>query len=328
MGVLRILVADDHTAVRRGIRSLVESHSQWEVCGEATDGQDAVEQASRLKPDVVLLDFTMPLVNGLEAARRIRREVPTAHVFVLTMHESDQLAEEARRAGAEGVVVKSEAHRSLIRAIESIGAPRPAIRLAGSVVGRQRHIGAFFQSAEESYRLLGPFIADGLAQNEKALHIINPPARELHVRRLMEAGIDVDRAEAQHNLELVSWEDAYLRGGKFDQRAMLALLRQLLLDGTEQGFPLTRVVAHMEWAAEDRPGVADIVEYEARLNFMLPDYDDVVICAYDMTKFHGDVIIGVMRSHPAVVIGGSLRNNPFYAPPDQMLEELGGRKAT
>jgi hypothetical protein len=243
------------------------------------------------------------------------------------MHESDQLAEEAQRAGAQGVVFKSEAHRSLIRAIESVGAPRPPIHLADSVVGKHRHIGAFFHSEEERYRVLVPFIAEGLAQGEKALHLIDPPARELHVRRLREAGVDIDRAEAQHHLELVSWADAYLRGGRFDKRAMLGQLRQFLVDGTEQGFPLTRLIAHMEWAVEQRPGVSDLAEYEARLNYVLPEYNDVVICAYDVTKFSDDMIADVMRVHPAVITGGSLHENSFYTPPDLMLEELSRRKA-
>ena len=314
MPELRILIADDHAPLRRSIRSLLESHPQWSVCGEAADGEEAVEEAGRLKPDVVLLDVSMPKLNGLEAARRIRQSVPTAQLLVLTMHSSDQLPEEARRAGAREVVMKSDADRSLIEAIESLRAPDRAIPLAGSVIRQWRHVAAFFGSEEERYRVLAPFIADGLAVGEKALHIIDPPDRDRHVRRLTEAGIDVAGAEARHQLVLLPWEEAYLRDGRFDQHAMIGLLRQLLGEGTAQGYPLTRGIAHMEWALQDRLGVHDLIEYEARLNDVLAECDDVVICAYDLTKFTAALILDVLRSHRMVIMAGSLRENSFFAP--------------
>src|SRR6266550_6654332 len=250
MSALRILIADDHAVVRRSIRSLLESHAQWRVCGEAADGEEAVEEADRLKPDVVLLDVSMPKLNGLEAARRIRRRVPTAQLLVLTMHDFDQLPDEARRAGALDVVIKSDADRSLIGAIESLRGPDRAIPLAGSFVRRQRHIAAFFHSEKERYRVLAPFIADGLAVGERALHIIDPPDRDLHVRRLKEAGVDVSEAEGRDQLLFLPWEKANLREGRFDQHAMTVLLQQIFSDGSAQGYPLTRAVAHMEWTLQ------------------------------------------------------------------------------
>src|SRR5947207_10687202 len=266
MPELRILIADDHAPVRRSIRSLVESHAQWRVCGEAADGEEAVEEADRLKPDIVLLDVSMPKLNGLEAARRIRQSVPTAQLLVLTMDSSDQLPEEARRAGAGEVVMKSDADRSLIEAIESLRAPDRAIPLAGSVIRQWRHVAAFFGSEEERYRVLAPFIADGLAVGDKALHIIDPQDRDWHTRRLTEAGIDVSSAEARQQLLLLPWEKACLREGRFDQHAMTSLLRRILSDGSAQGYPLTRAIAHMEWALQDRPGVHDLIASEARCN--------------------------------------------------------------
>lgn len=316
MAALRILIADDHAAVRSGIRTLIQSHAQWQVCGEAIDGKQAVELAARLKPDVVVLDLTMPELNGLEAARRIRREVPDARVVVLTMHEAAELAREVRRAGGHAVVVKSDAHQSLIRAIESLRTPGAPIRLADSVLDDLRHVAAFFRSAEERYRILGPFVAEGIANGEKALHIIDPPDRGTHVAHLTEQGVESERAEARGQLEFLEWQETYLRGGEFDQDAMLTLMGQLLNKGSTDGFPLTRAIAHMEWALQDRPGVADLVQYEVRVNSLLRDCRDVVLCAYDLTKFSGDVIIDVMRGHPVVLIGGCLRENPFYAPQD------------
>jgi hypothetical protein len=151
------------------------------------------------------------------------------------------------------------------------------IRFAGSVLGAQRHVCAFFHSPDEEYRVLLPFIKEGFARGEKAFHIVDPTLREEHVRRLASAGIDVSAAEQSGQFELCNWADAYLRDGHFDQDKMLALIQEVLGGGRQQGFPLTRLVAHMEWALEDRPGVDDLVEYETRLNYLLPRYPDPVI---------------------------------------------------
>jgi DNA-binding NarL/FixJ family response regulator len=327
MAALRILIADDHPAVRRSIRTLLESQTQWTVCAEAADGEEAVERAAQLRPDVALLDFEMPKLNGLEAARQIRARAPTVQVLVLTMHDPRRLHDEARRAGVRDVVIKSDAHASLLEAIESLHSPDMAVPLAGSIVREQRHIAAFFHSERERYGVLGPFIADGIARGEKAVHIVDPPDRDLHVRRLIEAGIDAPAAEARHQLELLPWAETYLRHGRFDQFAMTALIQRFLSDGKAEGYPLTRLVAHMEWAVGDQPGVSHLVEYEARLNDALADYADVVICAYDLTKFPGQVILDVLRGHPLVVVAGALRENPFYTPPSAMIEELRNREA-
>jgi hypothetical protein len=150
------------------------------------------------------------------------------------------------------------------------------VRLAGSVLDRSRHVCAFFHRKEEEYRVLLPFITEGFAQGDRAFHIVDPLHRPEHLRRLQEAGIDVAGAERQGQLVVRRWEDAYLRDGHFDQNRMLALIEEVLTEGKAQGFPLTRLVANMEWALEDRPGVEDVVEYETRLNYILPKYDDAV----------------------------------------------------
>jgi hypothetical protein len=150
------------------------------------------------------------------------------------------------------------------------------VRLAGTALGRSRHVCAFFNTKDEEYRVLLPFIKEGFEQGDKAFHIIKENHRPEHRRQLQQAGIAVDEAERKGQLEVRRWEDAYLRGGRFDQDRMLALIEEVLQGGKAQGYPLTRLVANMEWALEDRPGVNDIVEYETRLNFVLPKYDDAV----------------------------------------------------
>ncbi len=154
---------------------------------------------------------------------------------------------------------------------------KETVRLAGSVLHRSRHVCAFFHKKDEEYQVLLPFVKEGFKQGHKAFHIVDPAHRDEHLRRLSEAGIDVVEAERSGQLEVRRWEDAYLREGHFDQDAMLALIEEVLRGGKAEGFPLTRLVANMEWGLEDRPGVNDIVEYETRLNFILPKYDDAVV---------------------------------------------------
>ena len=118
--MLRILIADDHEVARRGIRSLLESHPGWEVCAEAKDGRDAVELATSMKPDLVLLDIGMPNLNGLEAARQILTTSPNVAILILTMHDSDNVIREVLRAGARGFLLKSDAGRDLVAAVEAL----------------------------------------------------------------------------------------------------------------------------------------------------------------------------------------------------------------
>ena len=118
--MLRILVADDHEVARKGIRSLLENHLGWEVCGEARDGREAVELAGRLKPDVLLLDIGMPNLNGLDAARQILASTPEARILILTIHDSEQVVREVLAAGARGFLLKSDAGRDLVAAVEAL----------------------------------------------------------------------------------------------------------------------------------------------------------------------------------------------------------------
>jgi hypothetical protein len=151
------------------------------------------------------------------------------------------------------------------------------VHLAGSTLERSRHVCAFFHTPDEEYRVLLPFMVEGLQRGERAFHIVDPAMRADHTRRLEAGGVDVVATEQRDQLEIRVWDEAYLREGHFDQNAMLSLIQQVLEDGPRLGFPLTRLVAHMEWALEDRPGVDDLVEYETRLNYLLPRYHDPVI---------------------------------------------------
>jgi hypothetical protein len=203
------------------------------------------------------------------------------------------------------------------------------VNLAGSTLTCSCHACAFFGSDEEEQAVLAPFMRDGLSANDWFVQIINDDHRDERVRQLKGSGIDVESATSRGQLQTRPWEEAYLKGGNgFDQNAMLKLIQEVLKDGRKSGFGMTRLWANMEWALEDLPGVEQIVEYETKLNHVLPLYDDVVVCTYDLNKFSAATIMDILRTHPQVIVGGVLQHNPFFVPPDQFLAELRQRKKT
>jgi DNA-binding NarL/FixJ family response regulator len=116
----RILIADDHAMMRKGLRTAIEPHPGWEVCGEATTGLEAFEQAKLLKPDLVILDVSMPVLNGLEVAHRIAMTMPGVRILLFTMHNSPQFARDVTKSGAHGYVCKASGEELLTQAMEAI----------------------------------------------------------------------------------------------------------------------------------------------------------------------------------------------------------------
>jgi hypothetical protein len=204
--------------------------------------------------------------------------------------------------------------------------PELPCRFAGSELCEKRHICGFFRNPEEEYQLLLPFIKEGFEQGEKAFHVVDPTRRGDHMRRLESAGIDVEGAEEKGQFQLCDWNQAYFPDGRFDQDRMLAMWQDVWGAAAKSGYTRTRLVAHMEWALEDREGVSDLIEYEARFN-LVHDPRDPVICAYDLTRFSGDIIMDVLRTHPTIIIGGTLQQNPFFVPPEEFLQEIRERRA-
>jgi DNA-binding NarL/FixJ family response regulator len=167
---LRILVADDHELVRRGIRGLLCARRGWTVVGEAMNGREAVEKANRLKPDVAILDISMPDLDGLQATRRIRDAVPTTEVVVLTMHESDQMVRRVLDAGALGYVLKSDLPTQLIKAVKDVSA------------GKQ------FLTPRISDIVLKGFLKTGNQVDTMGRSQVRPTSREVEVIRLLAEG--------------------------------------------------------------------------------------------------------------------------------------------
>jgi DNA-binding NarL/FixJ family response regulator len=122
---VRILLADDHELIRKGLRTLLQAHAGWEVCGEAANGRETLDLARQFEPHVVIMDLTMPVLNGLEATRRLRQMLPRCEVLILTMHDSEQLMHEVLQAGARGFLLKSDAGNLIVSAVEAVSRHQP-----------------------------------------------------------------------------------------------------------------------------------------------------------------------------------------------------------
>jgi hypothetical protein len=203
------------------------------------------------------------------------------------------------------------------------------IRFAGPALKDRPHICAFFNSTEEARRILLPFITEGLEIGDKALHTIDPKKHDEHIRWLSSSGIDVDAARNKEQLEILDWTDSHLRGGRFDKEWTLAFWQKAAQDAKSKGFPLVRFVSQMEWVLETDLNLDELLEYEAKANDAWIRQDGPVnpaICVYDLRKFRGDIVMDVMRTHPLVIVGGLLQENPFFVPPDEFLNELRERR--
>ncbi len=203
------------------------------------------------------------------------------------------------------------------------------ISLCGAVLGHRPHIWAFFSTPEERLRVLLPFIEEGLACGDKIVHTVDPARRKEELDRLAAHGIDVVAATHSGRLEQRAWTETHLRDGRFDQDETLGFFEQLVRNARQDGFPLVRFVTHMEWALENKLGFDDLLAYEAKANDIRRHQSgpiNPVVCAYDLTKFSGEMLVQVLRTHPMTIIGGILQENPFFVPPEQFLRELHERR--
>jgi len=159
--LLRILIADDHEVARRGIRALLEGHPGWEVCAEAKDGREAVELAAKVKPDVVLLDIGMPNLNGLDAGRQILAARPDARILILTMHDTEQVVREVLSAGSRGFLLKSDAGRDLLTAVEAL------------------QNGRTFFTTKVAQMVLDGYLHPNAELEQSSRHVLTPREREV-----------------------------------------------------------------------------------------------------------------------------------------------------
>ena len=195
--------------------------------------------------------------------------------------------------------------------------------VAGAKFEKYFHTCAFFNSREEEYRVISPFITEGLDAGEKAIYIVDPAIRHEHAGRLSKAGVPCS-AHAK-DLDIVSWTDTFLLDEKFDMERMLATVTNVIRSGREQGYPRSRIVGQMGWIMKPFPGVQELIEYEIKVNDVLVREQHPAICVYDVNKLSGSMMTDLLRTHPMTIIGGTLYENPFYRPAEEMLSDLRSR---
>jgi len=200
------------------------------------------------------------------------------------------------------------------------------LSLAGTAI-EHFHICAFFDSRDEEYAVLGPFFKEGIDQGEKNLHIVDPACVDAHRLKLREAGIDVAGCEACGQLELATWQDAYLDAdGAFDKDRMLAMVDKVCAAAVTGGFERLRIMGNMDWVFSGVPGAREILAYEAEVNEVLAKNRQPAVCVYDTAKLSGAMMMDLLRTHPLTLINGIVQENPFYLPASDMLEELRRRE--
>jgi len=199
------------------------------------------------------------------------------------------------------------------------------MQLAQTLIETRCHVCAFFQRPNEEYKILIPFLKEGIDMGDKAVEMLDPARRSEHLRRLTEAGVPVKKVLDRGQLELREWNSTYLRNGRFDRHEMITLLHEIALAGERRGTGVTRLWADMQWAAEESWDVRELVEYEAGLNRVLLKHDMATVCSYDVTRFRSSIVMDILRTHPHVIVGGALRQNPFYVEPEELLRELNER---
>lgn len=198
--------------------------------------------------------------------------------------------------------------------------------LGGKPLGDYHHVCAFFSSREEEYAVLGPFFKEGLDRGEKCVHIVDPALIPDHLKRLGAAGIETDRCSQCGQLEVLSWDDAYLSDGTFEQERMLGAINGVIAAGKEGGYPKMRIMGNMGWTLKGNPGTEQVLEFESRVNEVLTESRQLAVCVYDSSQISGAMMMDILRSHPATLIGNVLHQNPFYVPPGQLVQELRERR--
>jgi hypothetical protein len=203
----------------------------------------------------------------------------------------------------------------------------PSSDLAAAMRAGHRHACAFFRAPEEELAVLLPFITDGLERGEKVWHILDPERRSEVARRLERAGIDSAALERSGQLDVSPWEEAHLRGGRFDPGVMLGLVDGTFAGNRAQGYPRTRLWANMEWAVRDAPGVGDLAAYEARLNNVGERREDLTVCVYDLRRHGAAALADALRSHPLVSWTGGRSRTGTSRPPPSSCRSFAGAAA-
>jgi hypothetical protein len=194
---------------------------------------------------------------------------------------------------------------------------RRSIRLCGQEIDQPGHICAFFTSRDEEYETLIPYLRDGADAGEQVVNVLDEARLSDHRARLEAGGVPLDDGRVL----LSSSEDTYLAGGHFDMDRMVGFVRDHLVAAAAAGRPV-RTAGWMDWMYREAPGTERAMEYEARMNLLVPTFDCTFMCVYNLSKLRGEMVVDIMATHPYVVLRRQIRQNPFHIPPEVYLREL------
>ena len=343
----RVLIADDNGIARRAICRLIASGG-FSVCGEAEDGRKAIEQARKLQPDLIVLDFSMPVMNGLQAAKVLKQITPEVPIILYTAHASGILEKEALAAGITSVVSKDQETSDLVtEAGALLGLQRkgtkafaPRVQASFSQAKPEAapndkehnwamssprmsyhegdHVCTLFLSPEEQLVAAVEYIREGLARNERSLYVCCDRGPNEFRAALRQAQIAVDAEEARGALILLTKHEGHLQGGTFDPDRMIAMLQKALKDALKAGYTGLRAGGDMSWLLDEAPGSEKLAEYEARLNHFYENNQAIGLCMYNVQRMPPSILDHCLATHKFVRMEGPiLLSNPFYEIPEE-----------
>ena len=195
-----------------------------------------------------------------------------------------------------------------------------SIHLCGQDIEQPGHICAFFTSRDQEYETLIPYLKQGLEANEQVVNVLDADRIPDHRTRLAAGGVPVD----DDRVSVSSSEETYLAGGHFDMTRMIAFVTDHLTAAASNG-QRVRTAGWMDWLHKDAEGTERALEYEARMNHLVPAFDCTFMCVYDLSKLSGETVVDILATHPFVILNGQIRQNSFYVPPDVYLKQLLGK---
>jgi hypothetical protein len=205
--------------------------------------------------------------------------------------------------------------------------PNRAVTLCGQCLSGRQHICAFVDSTDEQYRILNPFFREGIDAGEEVVTIVESEFHGEHLRRMRAGGVGVDAAVATGQLKLLASEVTYLNDGVFVIERMHALLEESLRNAVRGPRGRVRAYGDMEWVMRNLPTSDDVMMYEARVNQLTLRYDCTLLCVYDLNQCSGQAVADLLATHPYVVLGGRLQENPYYLEPEVFLRRVSLRRA-
>lgn len=198
--------------------------------------------------------------------------------------------------------------------------------ICGQPIRGKKHMCAFVDSRDEQFEILMPFLREGFSHADMIVSIVDPANADDYERRCQEADIDLAGSEATGKAPVYRFENTYLKDGFFSADRMIELIEKTVVEARENGYPRVRGFGEMHWALTGLPGTDELIEYEARVNDVWDEYLDPLVCVYDVSVFKGRVLLDVLATHPKVILGGKIVENPYYQPPDEFLANYRKRR--